>query len=90
MTKQILQKKLQISLKIWILNKKNQFLPLIKSTLAAETVALSDTVDDEIYISDISELLFNGIKSLLIEIYIDSKSLYDAITSKKNVLEKKG
>ena len=63
---------------------------LIKSTLAAETVARSDTADDEIYISDIvSELLFNGTKSLPIEIYIDSKSLYDAITSKKNVLEKR-
>ena len=52
---------------------------MIKSTLAAEIVALSDTADDEIYISDIvSELLFNGTKSLPIEIYIDSKPLYDA------------
>ena len=37
----------------------------------------------------VSELLFSGTKSLPIEIYTDSKSLYDAIKSKKNVLEKR-
>ena len=41
---------------------------VVRSTLAAEKLALSDAVDDGIYISEIvSELLFNGTKSLPIE-----------------------
>ena len=52
---------------------------VVRTTLTAETLVLSDAVDDAIYISEIvSELLFNGTKSLPIEIYIDSKPLYDA------------
>ena len=63
---------------------------VVRSTLAAETLALCYAVIDRIYVSEIvSELLFNGTKSLPIEIYTDSKSLYDAIKSEKNVLEKR-
>ena len=63
---------------------------VVRSTLAAEILALSDAVDDGIYISEIvSELLFSGTKLLPIEIYTDSKSLFDAIKSKKNILEKR-
>ena len=63
---------------------------VVRSTLATETLALSDAVDDGIYISEIvSELLFNGTKSLPIEMYTNSKSLFDAIKSKKNVLDKR-
>ena len=63
---------------------------VVRSILAAETLALSDAVNDGIYISEIvSELLFNVTKSLPIEIYTDSISLFDAIKSKKNVLEKR-
>ena len=63
---------------------------VVRSTLTTETLALSDAVDDGIYISEIvSELLFNGTKSLPIEMYTNSKSLFDAIKSKKNVLEKR-
>ena len=63
---------------------------VVRNTLAAEILALSDAVDDGIYISEIvSKLLFNGTKSLPIEIYTDSKSLFDTIKSKKNILEKR-
>ena len=63
---------------------------VVRSILAAETLPLSDAVNDGIYISEIvSELLFNVTKSLPIEIYTDSISLFDAIKSKKNVLEKR-
>ena len=51
---------------------------VVRNTLAAETIALSDAVDDGFCISEIvSELLFNG------------NILYNAIKSKKNVLEKR-
>ena len=63
---------------------------VVKSTLDAEALALSDNVNDEFYILEIiSKLLFNGTKLLPIEVYTDSKSLYNAIKSKKNVLEKR-
>ena len=46
---------------------------VVRSILAAETLALSDAVNDGIYISEIvSELLFNVTKSLPIEIYTNS------------------
>ena len=49
---------------------------VVRSSLAAETLALSDAIDDGIYISElISELVFNGVKHIPIEIYADSKSL---------------
>ena len=63
---------------------------VVRSTLVAEIVTLNDAVDDGIYISDIvSELLFYGKKSLPIEIYTNTKSLYDAIKSKKKHFRKK-
>ena len=63
---------------------------VVRSTLVAEIVTLNDAVDDGIYISDIvSELLFYGTKSLPIEIYTNTKSLYDAIKSKKKHFRKK-
>lgn len=62
---------------------------VVRSTLAAETIALSDAVDDGFCISEIvSELLFNGTKSLSVEIYTNSKSLHSPIKSNQNVLEK--
>ena len=62
---------------------------VLRGTLVAETLALNDAVDDGIYISEIvSELLFNEAKSLPIEIYTNSKSWYNAIKSKENILEK--
>ena len=60
-----------------------------RSLLAAETLALSDAIDDGIYIWVISELVFNEAKHISIEICTDSKSLYDNLKSKKNVTEKR-
>ena len=49
---------------------------VVRSSLAAETLAFSDATDDGIYISElISELVFDGVKHIPIEIYTDSKSL---------------
>ena len=65
-------------------------LNVVRSSLAAETLVLIDTTDDGIYISElISELVFNGVKHIPIKIYTDSKSLDDALKSKKNVTEKR-
>ena len=47
--------------------------------MVAETLALSDSIGDGIYISElISELASNGVKYIPIEMN-DSKSLYDAL-----------
>ena len=57
--------------------------------LAAETLALSDNVDNGVYLTKVlSALLFNNTYCILIEVVTDSKSLYDILHSKKNVLEK--
>ena len=57
--------------------------------LAAETLALPDNVDNGVYLTKVlSELLFNNTYCILIEVVTDSKSLYDILHSKKNVLEK--
>ena len=61
-----------------------------RSSLAAETLAFSDATDDEIYISDsISELVFNGVKHIPIEIYTDSKSLNMMLWNRRKTLQKK-
>ena len=63
---------------------------LVRSSLAAETLALSDATDDGINISKlISELVYNGVKYIPIEIYTYSKSLYNVLKSKKNATERK-
>ena len=67
----------------------NQIKHVVRSTLAAETLALSGAVHDGIYISEIvSELLLNRTKSLPIEIYTNKKSLYDAINQRKTFQKK--
>ena len=56
--------------------------------LAAETLALSDALDNAIYLRKLfSEIMFNDNYDIPIEIIID-KPLYDALFSKKNVIEK--
>ena len=58
--------------------------------MTTETLALSDAIDDGIYISElISKLVFNGVKHIPTEICTDSKSLYDAMKPKKNITEKR-
>ena len=53
------------------------------------SLALSDPADSGIYLSKmLSELLFYGTYCIPIEVVNDGKSLYDALHSKKNVLEK--
>ena len=62
---------------------------VVRSSISAETLALSDATDDGVYIAElISELYFNGSKEISIEVYNDSKSLFDALNSKKNVTGK--
>ena len=62
---------------------------VVRSSLAAETLALSDAADNGIYLAKmLSELLFNNSYCVPTEVVTDSKSLYDALHSKKNVLEK--
>ena len=53
--------------------------------LAAETLALSDNVDNGVYLTKVlSALLFNNTYCILNEVVTDSKSLYDILHSKKN------
>ena len=65
---------------------------VVKSTLAAETLALVEAVDMAFYLGCIlSDILYNGSKTLEIPIqcYVDNKSLWDNIHSTKNVSEKR-
>ena len=62
---------------------------VICSLLAAETLPLSDIVDSGVYLTVVlSELLFNDRNCIPVEVITDSKSLYNALHSKKNVPEK--
>ena len=62
---------------------------VVRSSLAAETLALSDALDDAVYMMKLfSEIMFNNYYKIPIEIVIDNKSLYESLFSKKNVIEK--
>ena len=62
---------------------------IVRSSFAAETLALSDALDDAIYLRKLfSEIMFNNTYDIPIKITINNKSLYDALFSKKNVIEK--
>ena len=63
---------------------------VVKSTLAAETLAASDAIDNAYYLSEIlSQILFKNKVNIPIELYVDNKSLYDNVFSVKNVAEKR-
>ena len=63
---------------------------VVKSTLAAETLAAADAIDNAYYLGEIlSEILFRHGKDIPIELYVDNKSLHDNVFSVKNVAEKR-
>ena len=64
---------------------------VVRSSLAAETLAMSDGVDSAVYISVLLSELYLELSSfeISIDIYTDSKSLHDAIHSEKYVTEKR-
>ena len=62
---------------------------IVWSSLTAEALALSDALDDAVYLMKLfSEVMFNNNYKIPIEIVIDNKSLYGSLFSKKNVIEK--
>ena len=61
---------------------------VVKSTLAAETLALSDAAETAIYIKHIINEMVNDV-TLPIVCYTDNKSLVDVLDSKKNVDDKR-
>ena len=59
---------------------------VVRSSLAAETLAMSDAVDNGVYLTKmLSELLFNDENCIPIEVVTDSKLLYDALHSGPNL-----
>ena len=63
---------------------------VVKSTLAAETLAAANAIDNAYYLGEIlSEILFKYEKDIPIELYVDNKSLHDNVFSVKNVAEKR-
>ena len=51
---------------------------VVRSSLAAEALALSDALDDAVYLMNFfSEIMFNNNYKIPIEIVIDNKSLYE-------------
>ena len=63
---------------------------VVKSTLAAETLAAADAIDNAYYLGQIlSQVLFDNKKEIHIELYVDNKSLHDNVFSVKNVAEKR-
>ena len=62
---------------------------IVRSSLEAEALALSDTLDDAVYLMKLlSEVMFNNNCKIPIEIVMGNKSLYGSLFSKKNVIEK--
>ena len=64
---------------------------VVRSTLAAETLALSNCIDSSIYIAKLyQEILYgNSNQTLPIEIYTDNKSLVASLYSAKSVSERR-
>ena len=63
---------------------------VVRSTIAAETLSLSEGCDVAMYIYNlVSELLFHDERQLNIIAYTDNQSLYDAAHTLKQTLEKR-
>ncbi|XP_077974967.1 uncharacterized protein LOC144430759 [Styela clava] len=61
-----------------------------KSTLTAETLSLSDAVDNAVFIKDMfAEIYFGKLKSLQLDVITDNRSLCEALRSSKNVSNKR-
>ena len=64
---------------------------VVKSTIAAETLAATEGIDTAIYLSNvISQIVFNHKHvSIPVKLYIDNRSLYENVNSTKNMSEKR-
>ena len=64
---------------------------VVRSTIAAETLAATEGIDMALYLSDvISQIICNGKSECIpVKLYIDNKSLYENVYSTKNVSEKR-
>ena len=62
---------------------------VVRSTLAAETIALNDACDNTVYLAKLITDLSAGKEKLPITAYTDSKSTYDAINSSTSISDKK-
>ena len=62
---------------------------IVHSTLAAETIAMMHGVEPAVYISVLLKELHPQLNNIPIEIYTDSKPLYDALKSQKYVSDKR-
>ena len=62
---------------------------MVKSTLAAETLALLEGAEASVYLADILRQVTNLDKRLKIRCLTDNKSLYEALSSSKQVEDKR-
>ena len=56
----------------------------LKSTIAAETLALNEGAEYGVYLAHILRQLIDGI-TVKVKCYMDNKTIVDAITSKKTM-----
>ena len=65
---------------------------IVKSTLAGETLAMTDSIDNAVFVATLFAELYTGKadpRKLYITCVTDNHSLYDAINSNKSVAEKR-
>ena len=63
---------------------------VVKSSLAAETLSMSDGIDGAVFVNALlSEIYFGNTRSLPIEFITDYQSLVDALKSSKHVSDKR-
>lgn len=63
---------------------------VVKSTLAAETLAATEAVDMAYYLGNmLSQIIHGEDRPLPVELYVDNRSLYDNVYSVKTVSEKR-
>ena len=63
---------------------------IVRSTLAAETLAASDAIDNAYYLAKVfSEIIFGSSRKIPIVLMVDNKSLAENVYTMKNVQEKR-